>query len=526
MKTNPMNLGLMLEGAAARHLGKAAIISGDVGISYAYIDKASNKVANALLKTGVNKGDRIAMLLSNSPEFVITFFGIIKAGAIAVPLDPQYKLDELAALFNDCTPVMLVSENPQLEPLIPFLSGFDYIKHVIDLGSPYDGQFISYQQIIETGSIRRISAEPEPDDIALILYTSGPSFLPRGVMLSHGGLVKEAGILSDTFQQTDQDIVMLYALPMYHVFGLVAILLAAVSKASTVVMVPGTGLSISSFMAAIERQKGTIFLGVPYIFALAVDMAEKEGVKSDLSSLRLCSSSADFLSASLINRFKELYGFKILDCFALTEAVCHVTCPALDGSGKAGSVGKALPGWQVKIVDNNDRGMPVKQAGEIVLKGPFMSGYYNNPQATAEVVKDGWLHTGDMGKMDKAGNLFIIGRKKDIIIVKGQNIHPADVEAVLCQHPSVAEAAVIGFPDEMRGEVVGAVLSLKKVATATEQEIKQLCLDRLASYKVPKQIVFLDSLPRSADGKIDKESLRRLLSLPSQYQRVSISLIQ
>jgi len=166
--------------------------------------------------------------------------------------------------------------------------------------------------------------------------------------------------------------------------------------------------------------------------------------------------------------------------------------------------------------------MPAKQAGEIVLKGQFMSGYYNNPQATAEVLKNGWLHTGDIGKIDKAGNLFIIGRKKDLIIVKGQNIHPADVEAVLNQHPSVAEAAVIGFPDEMRGEVVGAVLSLKKGATATEQEIKQLCLDHLASYKVPKQIVFLDSLPRSADGKIDKESLRRLLSIPSPSLKVVI----
>jgi len=517
VKANPMNLGLMLEAAAARHLGKAAIVLGDVGI-----DKASNKVANALLKIGVKKGDRIAMLLSNSPEFVITFFGIIKAGAIAVPLDPQYKLDELAALFNDCLPVMLVSESPCLEPLIPYLSGFDSIKHVIDLSSQSEGQFISYRQIIETGSIRRISVEPQPEDNATILYTSGPTLQPRGVMLSHGGLVKEACITSDSFQQTDQDIVMLYALPMYHVFGLVAILLAAVSKASTVVMVPGTGLSISSFMSSIERQKGTIFLGVPYIFALAVDMAEKEGIRSDLSSLRLCSSSADFMPANLIKRFKELYGFKILDCFALTEAVCHVTCPPLDGSGKAGSVGKALPGWQVKIVDNDDREMPAKQAGEIVLKGQFMSGYYNNPQATAEVLKNGWLHTGDIGKIDKAGNLFIIGRKKDLIIVKGQNIHPADVEAVLNQHPSVAEAAVIGFPDEMRGEVVGAVLSLKKGATATEQEIKQLCLDHLASYKVPKQIVFLDSLPRSADGKIDKESLRRLLSIPSPSLKVVI----
>ena len=513
----------MLENVAARYRGKTAIVSGECRLSYTDLDKASNKVANALSKIGVNRGDRVAILLSNSPDFVITFFGIVKAGAIAVPLDPQYRLDELATLFNDCQPVVLVTESPLLEPLIPILSRFRFIRHIIDLSSGHDGQFLSYQEIMATSPAQRIEMEPEPDDIALILYTSGPTFLPRGVMLSHGGLVKEAAVLGDGFQQTDKDVVMLYALPMYHVFGLVAILLSAVTKGSTVVMVPGTGLSISSFMAAIEREKGTMFFGVPYIFALAVDMAEREGIQSDLSSLRLCSSSADFLPASLNKRFKELYGFKILDCFALTESVCHVTCPSLNGSGKPVSVGKALPGWEIKIVDNDGREVPSKQAGEIVLRGAFMSGYYNNPQATAEVIKNGWLHTGDIGKIDEAGNLFVVGRKKDLIIVKGQNIHPSDVEAVLYQHPQVADAAVIGVPDEMRGEVVGAAVSLKKGATATEQDIKRWCLDRLASYKVPKQIFFLDSLPRTAGGIIDKGSIRQHLSIPSPLLRLVIS---
>ncbi len=514
-----MSLGLMLGRAAARHGEKTAFVSGDSRLSYTDLDKASDKVANFLTNLGIDKGDRIAMLLSNSPEFVITFFGIVKAGAIAVPLDPQYKLDELTALFNDCLPVALVSESPLLEPLSPFLSRFESIKHVIDLSSQCNRQFLSYAEIMAAGSDRSVQREFSPGDIAVILYTSGPSLLPRGVMLSHHNLVREAAILSDGFQQTEKDVVMLYALPMYHVFGLVAILLASVSKGSSVIMVPGTGLSISTFMAAIEREKGTMFFAVPYIFALAVDMAEKEGIKSDLSSIRVCSSSADFLPPGLIKRFKELYGFKILDCFAMTEAVCHVTCPSLDGCGKSGSVGKTIPGWEAKIVDDNDRKVPADQTGEIVLRGPFMSGYYNNPRATAEVLKDGWLHTGDIGKMDNDGNLFITGRKKDIIIVKGQNIHPADIEAVLYQHPDVAAAAVIGIPDEMRGEVVGAVVSLKTGAAAAEQDIKRLCLERLASYKVPKQIIFLDFLPRTSSGTIDKESIRRHLSLPSPIVR-------
>jgi long-chain acyl-CoA synthetase len=290
-----------------------------------------------------------------------------------------------------------------------------------------------------------------------------------------------------------------------------------------VVMVAGTGLSISSFMAAIEREKGTMFFGVPYIFALAVDMAEKEGIRSDLSSLRLCSSSGDFLPASLNKRFKELYGYHIMNCFALTESVCHVTCPSIDSSDESGSAGKALPGWEVRVAADDGQHLASNQAGEIVLRGPIMSGYYGNPEATAEAIRDGWLYTGDIGKLDEEGNLFVLGRKKDIIIVKGQNIHPSDVEAVLCQHPGVAEAVVIGIPDEMRGEVVGAVISLKNGATVTEQDIKRLCLERLTSYKVPKQIIFLESLPHNVTGKIDREGIRRHLGIPLPFFRAGIS---
>ena len=518
-----MTLKQALERVAWQYRGKAAIAEGDFRLSYAELDKSSNKIANALIEMGVVKGERVAMLLSNSPEFVITFFGIVKTGAIAVPLDPQYRLDELTVLLNDCAPSALIGETAVLESLVASLPAFKFIKHVIDVGAERDGQFTSYRQMIASGSNLPNKVSPTPEDIALILYTSGPSFSPRGVMLSHRGLVQEAGMLGDGFQQTHKDVVMLYALPMYHVFGLVAVLLAAFVKGCTVVIVPGTGLSISSFMAAIEREKGTMFFAVPYIFALAVDIAEKEGIKSDLSSLRLCSSSAHFLPASLNKRFQALFGFKILDCFALTEAVCHVTCPQLDGKGREGSVGKALPGWEIRIVDDDAMSVPLNQAGEIVIKGPFMAGYYGNPKATAEVIKNGWLHTGDIGRMDEAGNLFIIGRKKDIIIVKGQNIHPGDVEAVLYQHPDVAEAAVVGIPDEMRGEVVGAVVSLKPGSRTNESDIKKLCLERLASYKVPKQIIFFDSLPHSADGKIDKAAVRRKLSLPLSSLRVIIS---
>ncbi|MBA7505599.1 Long-chain-fatty-acid--CoA ligase [subsurface metagenome] len=503
-----MSLKLMLEETAGRYGRKTAIVFGDRRLSYAELDEASNKVANTLIRMGVTKGDRVAMLLPNSPEFAITYFGIVKAGSIAVPLGTNYKVNELASLFDNCQPKVLVAESPTLEPLVPALPRFKSIKHIIDLGSKYEGQFLSYRDIMATSSAQRIEVEPGPEDIATISYTGGPTNRPRGVMLSHRSLVTEAIISGDGFQQTDKDIVMLFALPLLHLFGLTAVLLASVYKGSTVVIVPGTGLSISILMATIEKEKGTMFLGVPYIFALVVDIAEKEGVKNDLSSLRLCSSGGAPLSIDIIQRFKQHYGFDLIDIWGLTEATCHVTCPPIDGTRKLGSVGKALPGWEVKIVDDNGRELLLNQPGEIIVRGPIMKGYYNNPQATAEVIKDGWLYTGDIGRVDEDGYLFLSGRKKETIIVKGQNIYPSDIEDVLYTHPKVAEAAVVGIPDELRGEVVRAVISLKEGEVTTEEEIRRFCRKHMADYKVPKQVIFIDSLPKTATGKIRKEDLR------------------
>ena len=450
----------------------------------------------------------MALLLANSVEYVVVYFGVVKTGGITVPLDVKYKLDELTSLFNDCQPKVLVTESPFLEPLVPVLPRFESIKQVIEIGSRYKGQFLNYGEIMATSSAQEIEIEPEPEGIAIIAYTGGPTNHPRGVMLSHRSLVAEAIMSGEGFQQTDKDIVMLFALPMYHMFGLVATLLASVYKGSTVVIVPGTGLSIDTLMKAIERERGTIVTGVPYVYALAVNMAEKEGKKSDLSSLRLCVSGGAPLPIDIIHRFKQHYGFTLVNVWGQTEAVCHITCPPADGTGKLGSAGISLSGGEMKIVDDEGRELPVNQPGEIIVRGPIMKGFYNNPQATALVIKDGWLYTGDIGKVDEDGYLFIVGRKKAMIIVKGQNVFPSDIEEVLHTNSKVAEAMVVGIPDELRGEIVRAVISLKEGEVATEEEIKRFCRQHLANYKVPKQIMFVDSLPRTATGKIRREDLK------------------
>lgn len=507
-----MNLKSMLEKTANWYPQKAAFVLGERQVSYAELEESSNRVANALIKMGIQKGDRVAMIIPNSPEFASIYFGIIKTGGIAVPLDTRYKIAELASLFGNCRPKAVISESLFLERLIPALPRFDHIKHIIELGSAYKGQFLTYQEIMDNSPAQRVEVASAPDDIVTISYTGSNTNRPRGAMLTHYSMSTEAVISGDGFQQTDRDVVMLYALPLYHNFGLISVLMTSVNKGSTIVIVPGTGISISTLMEVIEQKKGTILMGVPYIFALTVKLAKHEGIKNDLSSLRLCGSGGAPLPITTLRQFKKYYGLTIIDIWGQTEAMSQVTSPPIDGTGKLGSVGKALPGWEIRIVDDNGNELPPNQPGEITARGPIMKGYYNNPQATAEVIRNSWLHTGDIGNIDEDGYLFITGRKKRMIILKGQNVYPSDIEEVLLSHAKIAEAKVMGIPDKLRGEIVRAVIHLKDGTKATKEEIRRFCQEQMADYKLPKQIIFARKLPETDLSKSRRKSLRGRLS--------------
>jgi len=278
-----------------------------------------------------------------------------------------------------------------------------------------------------------------------------------------------------------------------------------------------SGISMTALTAAIEREKVTVFIGVPFIFEMLVREAETEGIKNDLSSLRLCAGGGSAVSIALTDRFKQLFGYSIAQFWGLTEATAHVSCQKLDDSDRPGSVGPLLRGWEIKSVDEKGRDLPVNGEGELILRGLMMKEYYRNPEATAEAIKDGWLYTGDIGRIDELGNVFITGRKKDMIIIKGQNIWPGDIERALRLHNKVAEAAVIGLPDDLRGEIIVAAVVLKPGERVTEPELKRVCLDHIANYKVPKQFVIVESLPKTAAGSVDKEKLRAALSLPPVF---------
>ncbi len=490
-----MNLSSILENAAARFDGKTAIVYGEQRISFTRLEADANRLARALINLGVKKGDRVAMIQSSNPEFVVTFFGIMKAGAIAVPLDSRYIADELEILFKDCTPEVLVIENPPQASLLPSLGRFTSVKHVITVNAAPDERFISYRDIMENNPARGLQTPVDPADIAIISYTGGPTMQPHGVALSHQAVYTEVVNSAIGFEQTEKDVMMLFALPMYHQFGLTAALLGSFNTGCTVIVVPGTGRSIESFMEAVAREKGTIYPGVPYIYSLMINVARRAGIKYDLSSLRLFISGGAPLEPVIIEHFKEVYGSDIHDIYGQTESVCHVTAMPVRGPVKIGSSGKTLPCWEMKIFDENDQEVPPGIEGEIVLRGPVMTGFWNHPETTAHALRHGWLHTGDIGYMDKEGYLFITARRRRMLILKGQNIFPADIEEVLMSHPDVAEAKVMGAIDLVRGETVKAFVRLKPGATVTAQALRQYCQGRMADYKLPREVVLVAQMP-------------------------------
>jgi long-chain acyl-CoA synthetase len=490
-----MDLRQILEGAAGRSPGRTAIIYEGRRITFAELEAEACRVAGGLVKLGVKKGDRVAMIQSSNPQFVTTFFGIMQAGGIAVPLDARYVADELASLFDDCRPKVLFVEDPPLESLKPAMPRYVSLTHIVNFAGMTGGRYIPYKELLTAGPTPGVSNDP--DDAAVISYTGGPTLRPHGVVLSHRSIGTEAVNSAAVFRQTEDDVLLQFALPFYHQFGLTAVLLASIHKGSAIATVPGTGRSIHSFMQAVEREKGTMYMGVPYIYSLMINVARREGIKHDLSSLRLCISGGAPLEPVVIDLFRQHYGFKILDIYGQTESVSQITVSPIDGTGPVGSSGKPMPCWEIKIFDENDNELPPDQEGEIVARGPVMTGFYNRPAATARALRNGWLHTGDIGRLDRDGFLFITARQRRMLILKGQNIFPEDIEAVLVSHPAIAAAKVLGVSDIIRGETVKALVRLEPGKTASEAEIRQYCQGRMADYKLPRDIEFVKVMPES-----------------------------
>jgi long-chain acyl-CoA synthetase len=498
-----MNLNQALESVARNASDSIALQHNNRELSYRELFHRIELFASALSSKNIHKGDRVALYLNNSIEFVISYLGTLKLGAIAVLLDPKYKEIELASLISDCQPRVIVADTANVG--VSHLPRFESIEVYISVGEARTGS-IWFEDFLVLGSTQTAFSDVRVSDIAHIAYTSGPSLDPRGVVVIHGNLVKEIELSSAGFKQSSKDVVIQFALPMHHVIGLVVVLLASLYCGCKLVVLDG--VSIESLLVTIEKQHISMFMGVPFIHAMVLRKVKEEGIRHDLSSLRLSASAGDLLPFRMVEGYRNLLGRKLVNFYGLTETLGHVTCELLDSPDTPGSAGPPLPGWQVRIVDSDGVDVPRGATGEIIISGPMMEGYYRKPAVNREAIRDGWLHTGDNGMFDELGNLHPLGLQKDMLICKGQNIFPSDIETILRRHHAVHDAAVVGVPDEMRGEVIGAAIVLKPGEPTTEAALTKYCLDHLANYKTPKYYLFLEKLPLDVCKKTDKQIIR------------------
>jgi long-chain acyl-CoA synthetase len=487
------------------------------------IAREATQLAAGLKALGIEKGDRVIVMMLNSPEVVISYQAIARAGAIIIPVLPLLKGPEVHYIAENSAAKAVITNAILLPVLRSALADVPTMQYIISTGietgegSDSTGSYTvhAYKDVVARGAAYADhylegleGVELSPDDTAVIIYTSGTTGNPKGVVLTHRNVVSNAvgalGVGSAGEMRDRAGEVQLAILPLAHAYGLLA---SNVAYLSGVVAVLHPRFDTTAVLSAIERYRINAFAGVPAMFVVLLYTPDAD--KYDTSSLRYCASGSAPLPVAIMDGFERKFGCKILEGYGLSEASAALTGHGLDMLRKPGSVGTPLAGVEVLVVDENDQPLPVGEVGEIIARGPnIMRGYYNLPEETEAALRNGWLHTGDMGRFDEDGYLYIVERKKDLIIRGGLNIYPRDVEEVLNRHPAVIESAVIGIPSERMGEEVKAFVVTRTDVDA--ETLKAYCRDALANYKTPSEIEFVYALPRNAVGKIDKKELRRL----------------
>ncbi len=506
------NLAVMLRESARRAPAKTAVILGDATLSYAQLDELSDRVAASLTAAGLAPGDRVGLQLPNIPQFVIAYFGILKAGGVVVPMNVLLKAPEIAFQL----------ENSGARTLITYGGFVDEAAKAAEAAAVTSLYVVTEPGARATHAPQATGAPLEallagdppgpqlaargPADPAVIIYTSGTTGTPKGAVLSHIGLYMNADIPGRLFEFSVDDVAIV-ALPLFHVFALSSVMNTCILLGGTMTLVPR--VAPGAVLRLIQRDRVTVFMGVPtmYIALLqAVDAGDY-----DLASLRVAVSGGAPIPAEVIDAFESRFGVPILEGYGLSESSSTATFNISVTERKVYSVGKPIWGTSLQIWDEESRPLPpgADHVGEVVLRGMnIMTGYYDNPEATAKAFAGGWFHTGDLGYVDEDGFLFIVDRIKDLIIRGGYNVYPREIEEVLYAHPAVAEAAVIGVPDPMMGEEVRAIVAVKPGQAVTEAELIEFVKERAAAYKYPRTIEFRDSLPKGATGKILKKELR------------------
>ena len=503
-----LNVASMLRESASANPDKPLCHVNDLSFTYAQVDEISGRVASALLATGLQRGDKVAVQLPNLPQFLFTYFGLMKAGLVMVPLNPLLRAPEVAYHLEDSDTKVLVTFELFAEEAHKGAAQVEGVTtYVVNLpGSDARPEGTKHYDELYFAEDSRDIVPTDGDDTAVLLYTSGTTGKPKGAELTHLNLYMNCTVAGELFEFRDDD-VGVAVLPLFHVFGLSSVLNTTVRYGATMVLVPR--FEVAPVVDAIEKHRCTIFSGVPTMF-FALLHADTSG--RDLSSLRVGISGGAAIPGEVIRAFEEKFpSCVVLEGYGLSESTATTTFNINAAQRKVLSIGKPIWGVTVQVVDENDKPLPPgpENVGEIVIRGHnIMKGYYKRPEATAEAFRNEWFHSGDLGYADEDGFLFIVDRKKDLVIRGGYNVYPREVEEVLYEHPAVAEAAVIGRPDEKLGEEVLAFVALKPGASAEPAELVAFGKERLAAYKYPREVRIVDELPKGATGKILKKELR------------------
>jgi len=499
------NLAVILTESAQSSPDRPVALFSGGQLTYQQLDEASDRVAASLAAAGIKPADPVAVQLPNIPQFLISYFGILKAGGIVVPLNVLLKAPEVAFHLEDSGARILIAWQGALPEAAKGAeaAGLDQIYVVGHTGD--SGVGVPFERLMAVEVPRYEIAIREPTDTAVIIYTSGTTGRPKGAELTHLELYMNADIPGRLFSVRADDIV-LTALPLFHVFGLSSILDCCVRFGCTMSLVPR--FTSAAVLEAIQRDRITIFEGVPTMFADVLSCPDASGY--DLSSLRIAISGGASIPAPVLDAFEERFGIVVLEGYGLTETASTTTFNVSAEERRPYSVGKPIWGTQTQVWDSRGRPLPPgpENVGEVVTRGlHVMKGYLHNPEATAEAFTGDWLHTGDLGYFDEDGFLFIVSRKKELIIRGGYNVYPSEIENVLLTHPAIAEAAVVGIPDERLGEEVMAVVITRSTESLAEAELTTYCRERLAAYKCPRVFQFRSQLPKNTLGKVLKDLL-------------------
>lgn len=496
-----MNIADFLTAAAGGRPEHVALRFDDSAVTFAELDRDVDALASGLRRLGIRSGDFCVLMMPNSPGWIKSYYALARLGAVAVPVNPVYRRGELEHIFKDSGAMAFIGHSDFVDEPLSVMEGLERMSIRVVEGERVPPGFERLDSLFDRDA-EFARAETAGDDPCSIIYTSGTTGLPKGAVLTHGSISGDVRSVAGLRTSEPNDVVI-GVLPLFHIYGQIHVVNLSMHSGLTILLFDR--FDPVRVIEAVEREDHSQLYAVPTMINRLVELASSS--PPERSSLRFCVSGGASLPVEVLKRFEELFDTWIMEGYGLTE--CSSTClENYPGQTRAGSIGFPTPGFEVRIADEEDRDVPLGDVGELLVRGPgVMKEYLNQPEATARALSGGWLHTGDLARQDEDGFVYVVDRKKDLIIRGGYNVYPREVEEILYAHPAVLEAAVMGFAHDDLGEEIAAVVVLRPGSNVSAGELKDFVRKRVAPYKYPRLIRFVDELPKSPSGKILKREI-------------------